>query len=437
MKLSDLPETIKAQQNFQLTGQRVHLELMRSIAKVKIAAARANLDLGLINKKVAESIIKAAEEIINGKHYEFFVTDSIQGGAGTSINMNVNEVLAARATEILGEAKIHPNDHVNLSQSTNDVLPSAFRVTCLTEIEKYLAALNSLEKAFRSKAKEFSGILKLGRTHLQDAVPLKVSSQFGAYASMIKRDVSRLRTHSQELLALNLGGTAIGTTAGGSTDFVKLAVAHFSKITGYNFSLAKDLVDATQNIDSLYALQALLKSSTIGVSKICTDLRLLASGPSGGFGEIILPEMQKGSSIMPGKANPVILEAYNQAAFQVCAAESVATQVFFHGQLELNTMQPVLMKNLLDSIVILTRATEMLYWKAITGLKLNIKNIKRNLDHSYALATYFNSEIGYEANSKLVRKSVTENVPYLQVLEESGLIENSKISQIIASAQSD
>ncbi|QQS38638.1 aspartate ammonia-lyase [Candidatus Woesebacteria bacterium] len=388
-------ETRKALDNFHMTNTPVDLRLIKAVAIVKLAAIKANVKTGKIKRELGRPIIKAAKEVIDGKLDTQFPTDQIQGGAGTSINMNVNEVITSRANEILGSSSIHYLDHVNSSQSTNDVIPTAIRIVILEELGKYLISLNKLSITFAKKEKEFCNIVKVGRTHLQDAVPITLGREFGAYKNLIKRDIKRLEEIKKYLLITNLGGTAIGTSENASKDYITAIHEYLEMETGYKFTPSHDLVDATQNIDPLIHASYLIQLSSVGISKICSDLRLLASGPRAGLAEILLPSYQKGSSIMPGKTNPVILEAFNQVTYQVIGNTQVATQVILAGELELNTMLPVFSKTIIESLTFLTNGINSVN-DTVSTIKANSEKIQSNLDTSLVLSTQLSKFIGYD-----------------------------------------
>ena len=402
-------ETGKALRNFPLVDSKISDLFILALSFVKLAEAEANYSLGKLHIGLYKIIVQAIEELKSGKLSDQFVVSSIQGGAGTSVNMNFNEVVAARATDIsFGKIKVDPIEHVNLSQSTNDTLPTALRLLCLWEIDKYSEILKHLESIFLDKSKKFRGIIKVGRTHLQDAVPIRLSEEFLAYSHFVKRDISRILESKKYLLMTNLGGTAIGTFIGSSENHVRLVNKKLSQLTGYDFKPANDLIDATQNIDVFLHISSLLNISACGLSKICSDLRLMASGPRAGIGELKLPELQKGSSIMPGKTNPVTLEQINQIANHVVGnnvANSIAT---LSGQLELNVMLPTLTKNLTESFQMLINGVEKLSEtiKLIEADKIHCKEL---FDRSLVGATELSEKIGYQQTAKIVQAAVKNN----------------------------
>ena len=312
-------QTLRGFENFQITGIKMHPTFIKNITKIKKAAARVNGQYGYIKMEIADAIVRACEEVLDGKMQEDFITDAVQGGAGTTVNMNVNEVLANRATELLGGKKgeylCHPNDHVNCSQSTNDVIPTAGKLTVLNLADTLLEKLEILIAALEEKAREFDGIIKMGRTQLEDAVPIRLGQEFHAYASALKRDCKRIKSDLAEMYVINLGGTAIGTSVNVGSEYLSHIVAELSKESGRELIKADDLIDATQNVDCFVSVSGSLKACSVNLSKMCNDLRLMSSGPKTGFGEITLPAKQNGSSIMPGKINPVIPEVVSQVAF--------------------------------------------------------------------------------------------------------------------------
>jgi aspartate ammonia-lyase len=436
------PETVKAVKNFHLSGIPVSLKIIYSLTKVKIAIADANLSLGRLDDIRHRAIMQAAREILAGKFDDQFLTDAIQGGAGTSINMNLNEVLAARASEILDNrhsgkktpAKlfVHPLDHVNMGHSTNDAVPTALRVTLLELITRYSETLNDLEKSFRKKALQFSKVLKVGRTHLQDAVPVTLGQEFAAYASFLKRDRRRIGEIKKYLYPTNLGGTAIGTGINSSQKFIRLSNRNLSRLTKLPLKPASDLIDSTQNLDVFLHLASLLHVSAAGLTKICNDLRLMGSGPRAGLAEIILPEKQNGSSIMPGKINPVILESVNQICFQVSANTEIATLVTQNGQFELNVMLPVMIKSLLESFELLIRGLDNLRVNAIDGLLANSAQCQRYFDLHLGKATALVGKIGYDRAAALVKKAAQNETSLEEELIKTKLLSPGEIKKIFS-----
>lgn len=394
-------ETKKALKNFQISGRYVSISLIHALAAVKIAAAKANNKSGKLSNKKAALIIKVCEEIISGKLDSEFILDAIQGGAGTSINMNINEVIAHRANKIDPASQIHYLDDVNKSQSTNDVMPTALRLSLLRLLDSYIESLTDLENSFGNKANEFKAIKKPGRTHLQDAVEITLGQESRAYESFVKRDKVRLSEFRKYLLQTNLGGTAIGTSVATDKHYTERVNKYLSSLTGYPFEPSEDLIDATQNIDSFLHLAGLLNTSALALSKIANDLRLMASGPNAGLGEIKLPEFQKGSTIMPGKNNPVTLEAFNQIAMKVNGNFTIASNVMLAGQLELNVMFPILADSLIESLSILITGTKM-FADTVNKIEANKDRCEELVSNSRLLGAELGAKIGYEkAEEKL------------------------------------
>jgi len=351
-------QTLRATENFPITGYTIHSSLIKAMGIVKKAAALSNMEVHLLSKEIGEAIVEAAQEVIDGKWDAEFLVDPIQGGAGTSINMNANEVIANRALEILGKEKgdyhtLSPNSHVNMSQSTNDAFPTAIHIAVLNLIDELLETMDYMQSVFHQKAEQFAHVIKMGRTHLQDAVPIRLGQEFEAYCRVINRDIVRIRQTRPNLYDVNMGATAVGTGLNAFPDYIKSVDEHLAEISGLPLKGATHLVDATQNTDAYTEVSGALKICMINMSKIANDLRLMASGPRAGLGEILLPARQPGSSIMPGKVNPVMPEVLNQVAFQVIGNDHTISLASEAGQLELNVMEPVLVFNLIQSISIM------------------------------------------------------------------------------------
>lgn len=425
-------QTLRAIENFPITGYRIHESLIVAMAMVKKAAALANMETGQLNKRLGEQIVAAADEIIQGQFHDQFIVDPIQGGAGTSINMNTNEVLANRALERLGYAKgdyfqLSPNSHVNMSQSTNDAFPTAIHISTLMMLEKLLATMDELHATFAKKAQEFDHVIKMGRTHLQDAVPIRLGQEFEAYRRVFERDIKRIKQCRQHLYEVNMGATAVGTGLNADPDYIKNVVKHLADITGFPIEGAANLVDATQNTDAYTEVSAALKVCMINMSKIANDLRLMASGPRVGLGEINLPARQPGSSIMPGKVNPVMAEVVNQVAFQVIGNDHTICLASEAGQLELNVMEPVLIFNLLQSISMMNNVFQAFREYCLEGITANEERMKEYVEKSAGVITAVNPHIGYEVAARIAReailtgKSVRELCLQNQVLTEEEL----------------
>ena len=415
-------QTLRAVENFPITGQHIPDEMIVSLAYIKKAAAVTNRAAGDLPASVAQAIITACDEIIAGKWHEQFIVDVIQGGAGTSTNMNANEVIANRAIELLGGVKgdyslVHPNDHVNMSQSTNDVYPTCGRMTAIRLLGGLYEQLASLKDTLSRQAWAFHNVIKIGRTQLQDAVPVRLGQTFHAYASCIERDVTRIKTAEAEMHQVNLGGTAIGTHLNAGKAYVQNIVQNLSRISGLSLEPAQDCIDATQNADGYAALSGALKALAVSLSKISNDLRLMSSGPIGGFGDISLPSRQNGSSIMPGKVNPVIPEVVNQIAFLVVGNDATITMAAEAGQLELNAFEPVLFNRLFGSITALTHGIHVLSTLCVQGITANQSRCKALVEKSSALATVLCPVVGYTRASALAKRAIAsgDSVRQLEV----------------------
>ena len=392
-------QTLRAKMNFCITGKRLHPLFIRNMAKIKKAAAKTNYMAGDLDAVRMGAICKACDEIIQGQWADEFIVDPIQGGAGTSANMNANEVIANRANELLGGKlgvydRVHPNDDVNRAQSTNDVIPTAGKLTVLDLIPGVLAELSRLEEALEDKAVEFAHILKMGRTQMQDAVPMTLGQSFHAYASVVNRDIRRIRRVSGELYSVNMGGTAIGSAINVSPMYLSHIVGNLAELSGYPLKQAEDLFDGTQNLDGFVQVSNTLKTCAVNLSKICNDLRLLSSGPKTGFSEINLPAMQNGSSIMPGKVNPVIPEVVTQVAYHIIGHDCTITMAAEAGQLELNAFEPVLFYNLFESLDTLTGAVKTLVDHCICGITANEKHCRELVESSVGIVTALCPYIG-------------------------------------------
>ena len=395
-------QTLRAAENFYITGLTMHPELINSVAQIKKAAAITNYEVGRLDKKRADAIVKACDEILEGKFHDQFIVDPIQGGAGTSLNMNANEVIANRAIEILGGEKgdysiVNPNDHVNYGQSTNDVFPSCGRITALKLLHGAQKQLKRLYDALGEKAKEFDHVIKMGRTQLQDAVPIRLGQEFKAYSAAIRRDINRFENAKEEMSRLNLGGTAIG-----KQDRMQMFIicrewcGQLRKMSGSDLIQSYDLIDATQNLDGYVAVSGMVKTCAVNLSKMSNDLRLMSSGPRTGFGEINLPAKQNGSSIMPGKVNPVIPEVVNQVAFNIIGNDmTIAMGSGEAGQLELNAFEPIIFYNMFQSIETLTFAVRTLVDNCIKGITANEERCRQLVDRSVGIITAICPYVGY------------------------------------------
>jgi aspartate ammonia-lyase len=432
-------QTLRAVENFPITGIRLgHFpHLIRALAMVKQAAARANRALGLLDGEIAESIDRACSEIIDGHWHGHFVVDVVQGGAGTSTNMNANEVIANRALELLGHERgeyryCHPNNHVNLSQSTNDAYPTAVRVAVVLELADLLAVLRTLENDLQAKAIEFNDVLKMGRTQLQDAVPMTMGQEFDAFAVTTAEDIARLEETARLFLEVNLGGTAIGTGINADPRYPQLAVSELASITGLELTLAPNLVEATPDTGAFVSFSGVLKRVAVKLSKLCNDLRLLSSGPRCGLNEINLPAVQPGSSIMPGKVNPVIPEVVNQVAFQVIGNDLTITLAAEAGQLQLNVMEPIISFAIFESLDMLTASVKTLSERCIRGITVNADRCREMVEGSIGLVTAVVPAIGYEAASDVAKEALATGKPVREIILEKKLLSADDLDRILS-----
>lgn len=429
-------QTLRAVENFPITGVPIHPELLVALAHVKKAAARANMDVHLLQTTIGEAIVKASEEVIEQQLLDQFIVDSIQGGAGTSINMNMNEVLANRALELLGRDKgdyfhCSPNNHVNMSQSTNDAIPTALRIAAHTLTQHLLEALQALQDGFLAKRDEFDDVIKMGRTHLQDAVPIRLGQEFGAYAAVLGRDIARIRSAAIHALTVNMGATAVGTGLNAKPEYISAVIAHLQEQTGLPIRAADDLVDATQNSDAYTELSAALKVCAVNLSKICNDIRLMASGPRVGLAELSLPPRQPGSSIMPGKVNPVMAEVVNQVAFQVMGNDHTLCMACEAGQFELNVMGPVIAFNLLQSLKILRNGVDVFLRHAVEGMQANRERCESYVANSFGIVTALNPHLGYEVAAQLVKEALATGLTIRELILERGLLTPEEMTEIL------
>ncbi len=432
-------QTLRAVENFPITGIPVaHFPtLVRALAMVKLAAARANARLGLLPEDVADAIGQAAQEVIDGHHHGHFVVDMVQGGAGTSTNMNANEVLANRALEILGRsrgdyASCHPNNHVNLAQSTNDVYPTALRIATILSTQGLVAALERLREALAEKGEEFRDVLKMGRTQLQDAVPMTLGQEFGAFAVTTGEDVARLTETVRLFLEVNMGGTAIGTGINADPRYPALVVEELRSVTGLEVVLSENLVEATPDTGAFVMFSGVLKRVAVKLSKMCNDLRLLSSGPRCGLAEINLPPMQPGSSIMPGKVNPVIPEVVNQVAFQVIGNDLTITLASEAGQLQLNVMEPILAFNLFQSVDMLTSAIDTLRLRCIAGITANREHAREMVERSIGIVTAVVPALGYERSSEVAKEALATGRPVRELILEKGYLTAAQLDDLLS-----
>lgn len=407
-----------------------------SLAQIKKAAAITNRNAGYLEASAANAVIKACDEIIAGKLHSQFIVDPIQGGAGTSANMNANEVIANRAIELLGGEKgdysiVHPNDHVNMSQSTNDVFPTAGKLTVLKMMPGTIRQLERLAEALDDKADAFDDVLKMGRTQLQDAVPIRLGQEFAAYAGAVRRDIGRLNRVQDEMRTINLGGTAVGTSLNASPAYLYNITANLQKVSGVRLRQADDMIDGTQNLDGFVAVSGALKTCAVSLSKIANDLRLLSSGPRTGIMEIALPAMQNGSSIMPGKVNPVIPEVVSQAAFNIIGNDQAITMAAEAGQMELNAFEPVLFYKLFESVECLEGAVSTFVDNCVTGITANREICRRHLEESVGTVTALCPYIGYVKSAQLAKESLKSGVPVMKLAAQKGYLSEEKLKDIL------
>lgn len=428
--------SMRAAENFPITGRRLPREMILSLAWIKKACARANREAGVLPGEIAGAIEAACDEILSGRLHDQFIVDPIQGGAGTSTNMNANEVVANRAIELLGGrlgdyARVSPNDHVNCGQSTNDVYPTCIKMTLYEAMDGLREQLSRLIGAMEANAARFDGVVKMGRTQLQDAVPIRLGQEFAAYAAVLRREAARLERAQGEMLVLNLGGTAIGTGMNAHARYVERVVHILAALTGVPFRQSPDLIDATQNLDGYVALSSALKSLGVSLSKICNDLRLMASGPRDGLGEIVLPARQNGSSIMPGKVNPVIPEVINQIAFRLVGYDATVTMAAEAGQLELNAFEPVIFDTLFEGVTQLTRGIATLTDHCVLGIAANEAACRDEVERSIGLATALCPHIGYEAACRLACEALRTGLPVRRLALESGLLDEQEAQRLL------
>lgn len=430
-------QTQRALENFPITGYKPSKELVQAIAMTKKAAALANMELGQLEQEKAMAIVQASDEILEGKYLDQFLVDVIQGGAGTSLNMNANEVIANRAIEILGGEKgnyklISPNSHVNMSQSTNDVVPTAVRITVLNLVQNLLAELKQLREAHLNKAQEFDDVIKMGRTHLQDAVPIRLGQEFAAYAETVTRDMDRITSAAEDLYQINMGATAVGTCVNAKIEYIESVTAHLREFSNLPLCSAENMVDATQNADTLAAFSGTLRILALNLSKVANDLRLMASGPRTGLNEINLPPVQPGSSIMPGKVNPVIAEVVNQVAFQVMGNDHTVALAAGAGQFELNVMEPVLIFNVIQSVEILTNVVKVLRERCIVGITANRDRCQEMVDNSVGIITPLVPYVGYEVATQLAKEVMGSNKTVRELVSEKGIFSEEEIDKILS-----
>jgi aspartate ammonia-lyase len=431
-------QTLRAMENFAISGVelREFPTLIAAMAAVKEAAAEANRELGLLDPKIADALTRACRELREGKHHEHFRVDMIQGGAGTSTNMNANEVIANRALELIGHERgsydvISPNSHVNLSQSTNDVYPTAIKLAMHSSIDELRSSMGALAGAFLLKGEEFSPYLKMGRTQLQDAVPMTLGQEFSAFAHTILEDVERLAEAQALIREINMGATAIGTGINAPPGYAESVRRHLSAITGVPLITAPDLVEATADTGVFVQLSGVLKRCAVKLSKICNDLRLLSSGPRAGFGEINLPPMQPGSSIMPGKVNPVIPEVVNQVCFDIIGGDITVTMAAEAGQLQLNVFEPIIAYRLLRGMIILTRACQVLRERCVAGITANPERMRQFVEHSIGIVTALVPVLGYERATEIAKEALESGRGVYDLVCDRGLMTRAELDRAL------
>jgi len=429
-------QTERARQNFPISNLRPHPAFVAAVVWIKKAAALTHRETGRLDRKLAEAIIKAADEVLAGGHRDDFVVDPYQAGAGTSHNMNCNEVLANRANELLGGKRgeykpVHPNDHVNMAQSTNDVIPTAIRLGALSLLAALTEALTRLARACGAKGKQFDDIVKSGRTHLQDATPIRLGQEFAAFAHTLERNRDRITRAADDLRDLGIGGTAVGTGLNAQPEYPGLMMKHLRAMTALELRGGKDRVQLMQSMGDAAAFSGVLRTYAVDLGKIASDLRLLASGPRTGLAEIVLPAVQPGSSIMPGKVNPSIAEMVNQVCFQVIGNDVTVATAAEAGQLELNVMMPVIAHNLLGSMMIITNATRVLAERCVEGIEADPEQCAHWLERSPALVTALAPKIGYAEAAKLAKEAVAKNITVRQLVMEKGLLKGKELDEVL------
>ena len=429
-------QTVRAVENFPISGLHAPADLVTATVLIKKAAARANVELGRLETRVGEAIIKAADEIVSGALRDQFIVDVYQAGAGTSHNMNCNEVLANRANEILGSSRgtyqpVHPNDHVNMAQSTNDVIPTALRLAALATLPATLAALGRLADSLLVKAQQFDSIVKSGRTHLQDATPIRLGQEFAAYAGTVARHREKLSQAAEWLRELNIGGTAVGTGINAEPEYQRLVVQELARITGLELRPGRDLVQLMQSMGDVATLSGALRAYVLDLNKIANDIRLLASGPRTGLAEILLPPVQPGSSIMPGKVNPSIAEMVNQVCYQALGLDTTVAMAAEAGQLELNVMMPVMAHNLVFALTIVGNATAVLAERCIDGIQADEAQCAYWLERSPALVTALAPKIGYAEAAKLAKEAVATGLTVKELVVKKRILEGSELEEVL------
>ncbi|ULB34248.1 MULTISPECIES: aspartate ammonia-lyase [Proteiniphilum] len=431
-------QTMRAVQNFNISRSKLYHypQLIKGLADVKAASAMANHHLGLMDEKIKDAIVKTCSEIKEGKLHDHFVVDMIQGGAGTSTNMNANEVIANRALELMGYTRgeyqyCHPNNHVNLSQSTNDAYPTALKIALYRGIGGLIDAVTKIIEAFREKGKEFSDVIKMGRTQLQDAVPMTLGQEFEAFAVTLEEEIQRMEQNRTLLCEVNMGATAIGTGINSDPEYAKVCTCYLAKISEIDLVPASNLIEATSDTGVFIMNSAAIKRLAVKLSKICNDLRLLSSGPRTGLNEINLPPMQPGSSIMPGKVNPVIPEVVNQIAYKVIGNDLTVTMASEAGQLQLNVMEPIIAFSLMENIETLIQGIHTLREKCITGITVNADRCREMVMNSIGLVTALNPYLGYENSTKLASEALKTGKGIYELILELRLMDKERLDDIL------
>ena len=429
-------QSLRAAENFHITGLNMHPEIINSLAYIKKACAITNCEVGLLDKKIANAIVQACDEIIAGKFHDDFIVDPIQGGAGTSLNMNANEVIANRAIEILGGEKgdydiVHPNDHVNYGQSTNDVIPTAGKITSLRLLKNLKSELLRLHDTLEKKAEEFDHVIKMGRTQMQDAVPIRLGQEFRAYSVAIMRDIRRMDLAMNEMRTVNMGGTAVGTGINADETYLKRIVPNLSEVANMELVQAFDLIDSTQNLDSFVSVSCAVKACAVTLSKIANDLRLMSSGPRAGFGEINLPARQNGSSIMPGKVNPVIPEVVNQVAFNIIGNDVTITMAAEGGQLELNAFEPIIFYCMFQSIDTLAYAVQTFIDNCVSGITANEERCRSLVENSVGIVTAICPHVGYKKSAEIAKKALATGQPVRNLILQENLMTAEELDSIL------
>ncbi|MBQ1941928.1 MAG: aspartate ammonia-lyase [Selenomonadaceae bacterium] len=430
-------QTLRAMENFQITGQKLDTDFIQCMARVKKATVLANLSTGRMPEDIGKALITAADEIIAGQMLDQFPVDPIQGGAGTSVNMNMNEVLCNRALELTGQSKgrydiISPNNHGNMAQSTNDVFPTSIKVCISHKGKALLQALDSLASELEAKAIEYKDILKMGSTHLQDAVPITLGQEMGSYASSVRRGMKRIQHAIDEIHTMNMGGTAVGTGLNAEPAYIKAVAEKLSEVTGETWHTADNMIDATNNTDGFADVSAALKNTALVLIKMANDFRLMASGPRCGFYELKLPMRQPGSSIMPGKVNPVIAEVLNQSCYQVIGNDLAVSMAVENGQFELNVMEPVMAFNIFNSMKYMTNAVNGFVERLLQKLEPNKEQCQHWVDHSVGIVTALLPHIGYENSAMLAKEAYNSGRPIREVILEKGLLTEERLNEIMS-----